>query len=191
MFAVSKNHELTELCNTVLKEVNNSSMWSVINDPVRKRATDNVLYIEQLVDGMHKLNKSAPVSLPDILLRSIAYPKLTLRTFSLRTESPVKKNLLCTHASTEKLLSVPKYYIGHQVKDPKDNAEPHKADCEAHQPGQSSHSNSVPPVSVDMDTVMANMAKNINHMEVHDHAHTEPSHQGLHGQCSIPSYQGP
>uniref|UniRef100_A0A0W0FBT8 Uncharacterized protein n=1 Tax=Moniliophthora roreri TaxID=221103 RepID=A0A0W0FBT8_MONRR len=51
------------------------------------------------------------------------------------------------------------------VKDPKDSAEPHKAEHEACCPDQSAHSNSVPPASTDTDMVMADMAKNVDHME--------------------------
>ncbi|ESK80967.1 hypothetical protein Moror_11272 [Moniliophthora roreri MCA 2997] len=73
----------------------------------------------------------------------------------------------------------------YQVKDPKDSAEPHKAEHEACCPDQSAHSNSVPPASTDTDMVMADMAKNVDHMEVRDHARAEPSRQGLCRQSSI------
>uniref|UniRef100_A0A0W0F738 Uncharacterized protein n=1 Tax=Moniliophthora roreri TaxID=221103 RepID=A0A0W0F738_MONRR len=51
------------------------------------------------------------------------------------------------------------------VKDPKDSTEPRKAEHESHRPDRSSCGNSVPPASADMDMVMADMAKNVNHME--------------------------
>uniref|UniRef100_A0A0W0FB90 Uncharacterized protein n=1 Tax=Moniliophthora roreri TaxID=221103 RepID=A0A0W0FB90_MONRR len=153
MLAVSKNRELVELCITVFKEVTNSAVQNVIDDQVHKSVSDNVLYIEQLVAGMRKPDKSAPV---EPSAKSLS--KADVEDFLTNIKSLVKKNPLHAHTPVEK------------VKDPKDSAEPHKAEREAHHPNQSSYSNSVPPASADMDMVMADMAKNVDHMETELHS---------------------
>ncbi|ESK81258.1 hypothetical protein Moror_8485 [Moniliophthora roreri MCA 2997] len=58
MLAVSKNHELIELCITVFKKVTYSSVRNVIDDQVHKSVSDNVLYLEQLADSTCKPDKS-------------------------------------------------------------------------------------------------------------------------------------
>ncbi|ESK82267.1 hypothetical protein Moror_15489 [Moniliophthora roreri MCA 2997] len=157
MLAVSKNRELTKLCNTVLKEVNNSSMWSIIDDQVHKSTTDNVLYIKQLVDSMHKSDKSASMEPSECSVKVNSLSKADVKDFLTENEkSSEEEPAPCIHShgkGKEKASTKTKKH----PKDLKDNMEPHKADCEACQPGQSSCSNSVPPnllVKASVDKVL-------------------------------------
>ncbi|ESK82209.1 hypothetical protein Moror_8746, partial [Moniliophthora roreri MCA 2997] len=174
MLAVSKNCELVELCIAMFKEVTNSSVQSVIDDQVCKSVSDNVLYIEQLADGTCKPDKSAPAEPAVCPIKAKCLTKAEVEDFltdnkksseeepALHTRSH-RKGKEKAPAKTEKhicslfaeLLFYPKSHVGYQVKDPKDNVEPCKADHKACRPDCSSHSNSVPPAMVDMDTVMA------------------------------------
>uniref|UniRef100_A0A0W0FI08 Uncharacterized protein n=1 Tax=Moniliophthora roreri TaxID=221103 RepID=A0A0W0FI08_MONRR len=99
MLAVSKNHELVELCITVFKEVTNSPVWNVINDQVHKSVSNNVLYVEQLVAGMHKPDKSAPTEPSVHPIKAKSLSKADIEDFLTNIEkSGEEEPAPCTHS---------------------------------------------------------------------------------------------
>ncbi|ESK81171.1 hypothetical protein Moror_14869 [Moniliophthora roreri MCA 2997] len=170
MLAVSKNHKLIELCITVFKEVTYSSVQNVIDDQVCKSVSDNVLYLEQLADGMHKPDKSASTEPSVHPIEAKSLSKADVKDFLTDIEKSGEEEPAPCTCSCEKGKEKMPAKTEKRVKDPKDSMEPHKAEHEACHPDQSSCSNSVPPASADTDMAMADMAKNIDHMETELHS---------------------
>ncbi|ESK81344.1 hypothetical protein Moror_16710 [Moniliophthora roreri MCA 2997] len=130
MLAVSKNHELVELCITVFKEVTNSPVWNVINDQVHKSVSNNVLYVEQLVAGMHKPDKSAPTEPSVRPIKAKSLSKADIEDFLTNIEkSSEEEPAPCTHSHRKGKEKTPAK-TEKRVKDPKDSADPHK--CHLH-----------------------------------------------------------
>ncbi|EEB89194.1 hypothetical protein MPER_12733 [Moniliophthora perniciosa FA553] len=179
MAKISKDRSIVEVTRGAILDVNKSPLSSVVADSVRKKAMANLSYIEQLADGTRKVPSATPAEQNRAENNPVTKDDNDTLPSDQEQKSEEEVTIRTRSRAKNKNANV---RIEKRNKEPVDNAEPRKPEREApRKRDRNARSNSLPPATADHDTVMADVTKNVDRLDVRESGRGESSRYSSRG----------